>query len=460
MRTMTLRHIAGGALCLALLSGCEVTNPGPVQDEFLAELASQQGLINGAIRRMNELIGDGAYTTALLSREIFPGGQTGASGHDVINQGGQLVEGSFGGYFNDAMQARFIAETAIKRFTDVGAAADKLYQAHLWAGYAYRYLGDWWCDAVIGSTDPAETEPGSFEAGTATYYQRAIDNFTAALGFAATDSERYAARAGRAQAYVGLGQWASAATDAATVPDDFAFQNNRDATEHVNTVLAPELLDMDATEQATYNQLFWASAGTPYIAYSMENTFFKTHYDATGDPRAEWVLDPDFPLANASLSGHGPVAFKNQTKYTDRNDDMNMAKGWEMRLIQAEAILQQGQPFAGAMTLINQVHTRIVSDLTSSPLPALAAANVGEAWTALKRERYLELFLEGKRSTDELRWRTDGSGGTLDTPDWSGFSNIFVAINQRSLCFDIPNAERDANPNVEVTDYGSRWIGG
>jgi len=435
MKTMTFRQIAGSALCIALLSGCEVTNPGPVQDEFLAEPASQQGLVNGAIRRMNELIGNGSYTLALVSREIFPGGQTGASGHDVVVQGGEILEGSFGGYFNDAMQARFIAETAIKRFTEVGAPDDKMYQAHLWAAYAYRYLGDWWCDAVIGSTDPAETEPGSFEAGTDGYYNRAVDNFTAALALAATDAERYAVRAGRAQAYVGLGQWANAATDAAAVPDDFAFRMN-----------------FDDTEQATYNQLYWATATTPYIAYTMENTFFKTHYDNTGDPRAKWEIDPDFPLANASLSGYGPVPFKNQTKYTDRNDDMNMAKGWEMRLIQAEAILQQGQPFAGAMTLINRVHTRIVSDLTGNPLTALTAANAGEAWTHLKRERYLELFLEGKRATDELRWRTDGSGGTIDTPDWSGFSNIFVPINQRDLCFDIPTAERDANPNVPTID--------
>jgi hypothetical protein len=436
---MTLKRITAGAFCVALLSACEVTNPGPVQDEFLAEDASQQGLINGAIRRMNELIGNGAYTLALTAREIFPGGQTGASGHDVATQGGEIQEGSFGGYFNDAQQARFIAETAIKRFTQVDAPDNMMYQAHLWAGYAYRYLGDWWCDAVIGSTDPADTEPGSFEAGTDGYYDRAITNFTTALTFASTDAERYAARAGRAQAYLALGQWANAAADAAVVPNTFAFQ-----------------IQMDDLEQATYNQLYWATATTPYIAYSMVNTFFKSHYDATGDQRARYEANAAFPLANASLSGYGQVDFLNQTKYDDRSDDMNMATGWEMRLIQAEAIIRQTPAnHLDALALINQVHTRILSDLTTpaSALPALTSTSVAETASHLTRERYLELFLEGKRAPDERRWARFPlpAGTTIDVPDWSGLSNIFVPVASRSLCYDIPTAERDANPNVPAS---------
>ena len=123
-----------------------------------------------------------------------------------------------------------------------------------------------------------------------------------------------------------------------------------------------------------------------------------------------------------------------------------------MRLLQAEAILQQGQPYAGAMTLINQVRTRNVSDLTDAPLDPWNATSTDEAWTFLKRERYIELWLEGRRLADERRWQSDGSGGTLDTPDWEnpsnpGYTPLFTD-NPRSYCFDIPTSERDANPNV------------
>lgn len=430
MRKKTIQATVIGAFCTTLLAGCEVTNPGPIQDAFLAVPASQQGLVNGAVRRMNELLGDGSYTLALVSRELFPGGQTGASGHDVIVQGGEFLPGSFGGYFNDAVQARFIAETAIKRFTAVDAPDNMMYQAHLWAGWAYRYLGDWWCDAVVGSTDPDDATPGTYEEGTDTYYERAVDNFTAALGFAATDAERFAARAGRAQAYVGLGQWANASADAAAVTDpEFAFQ-----------------MDFDGNEQATYNQIYWANANTPYRSITMDFTWSKDYYDDTGDPRVEYFTIPSVPYAVGSLSGYGQVPWSNFTKYTSQNDDMNMASYWEMRLIMAEAILQQSGDPDDAMDLVNEVRTR-----TEIGQPALTAATEDEAWTHLKRERALELFLEGRRATDERRWMTDGSGGTIDTPDWSPLSNIFVAIEDRSLCFDIPNSERDANPNVPTT---------
>jgi len=205
--TTKLKATALLAVGVTAFGACDVTNPRPVQDEFLALPASQPGVVNGAVRMMNLLIGDGSYTMNLLAREIFPGGQTGAFGHAVSVQGGDLQPGSFGLYWDRGMQARFIGETAIKRFTDAGSTDALMYQAHLWTGYAYRYLADWWCDSVVGSTDPAVSEPGVFEEGTDTWYERAIANFDAALGFASSDEERFRAHAGRAQAFVGLGQW-------------------------------------------------------------------------------------------------------------------------------------------------------------------------------------------------------------------------------------------------------------
>ena len=161
-------------------AACDVTNPGPVQDEFLAVPASQQGLVNGSVRRLAEAISWEAYTTALAAREIFPGGQTGAHGHDVLSQAGYIRRSdSYGGYFNDAQQARFIAEQAITRFTEVGAPANMMYQAHLWAAFAYRTLGENYCEAVI---DGGPIQPGRV------YFEKAVDNFTKALSFAATDS--------------------------------------------------------------------------------------------------------------------------------------------------------------------------------------------------------------------------------------------------------------------------------
>lgn len=104
--------LSAGAFTFLLLAGCDVVNPGPVQDEFLAEEASQPGLINGSVRRLAETLSYGNYTMAILSREIFPGGQIGAFGHPVDVQGGHVQPGSDVGRWNQTQQARFIAETA------------------------------------------------------------------------------------------------------------------------------------------------------------------------------------------------------------------------------------------------------------------------------------------------------------------------------------------------------------
>src|SRR5690606_10933725 len=360
--------------------------------------------LNGAVRRMSELIGWTSYTTALLSREIFPGGQTGAGGHDVSTQGGHVQPGSYGGYFSDAQQARFIAETAITRFTEVGAGDDLLYDAHLWAGFAYRTLGENWCEAVL---DGGPLEPGTV------YFERAVEHFTAALGLAGNEPERHAALAGRAAANVWLGDWTAAATDAADVPDGFEL-----------------MLEMDQTGGTDYhNWLYFANANQPYRSYTIWNTFFEDYYTTTGDPRTPWTEDPDEPLANAALSGYGPVPWTNQLKYTSRDDDIRLASGWEMRLVEAEAVLAGGVPgadFTDAMTLINQVRTRNVSDDDDLPLDPWVAGDDEEAWTYLKRERAIELWLEGRRMGDERRWMENDTPGALDTPDWDEISPLFT----------------------------------
>ncbi|MDA0329952.1 MAG: RagB/SusD family nutrient uptake outer membrane protein [Gemmatimonadetes bacterium] len=428
--------LTAGAFTFLLLAGCDVVNPGPVQDEFLAEEASQPGLINGSVRRLAEALSYGNYTMAILSREVFPGGQIGAFGHDVAVQGGHVQPGYDVGRWNQTQQARFIAETAIKRFTEVNASNANMYRAHLYAAFAYRTLGEWWCDAVIGDTDPDVTTPGSFEAGTTTYFNRAVTNFTAALGFASNDAERHAALAGRASAYLWLGSFALAQADAAGVPDSFVLT-----------------ITFDAQEQAYYNSIQWANAKTPYLSYSLENTWQKSYYDATGDPRTRWVVDAGFPFAVGSLSGFGQVPWSNQTKFTDRGDDARIASGWEMRLVEAEAILASGGSFATALGLINQVRTRFNSTLPgNAPLTAYTAADATEAWQWLKQERGLELWLEGRRLGDERRWMATNAPGALYQPPvaWETLSPLFTS-NPRSYCLDIPDSERDRNPNVPPT---------
>ena len=92
------------------------------------------------------------------------------------------------------------------------------------------------------------------------------------------------------------------------------------------------------------------------------------------------------------------------------------------------------------------MRTRNVSTKTNRALDPWAATTLTDAWTALKRERMIELWLEGRRLGDQRRWEAAKSPGSIDLPNFEAISTIFRA-NPRSLCFDIPDSERNANTN-------------
>lgn len=423
------RWLACGMIGLAV-AGCEVTNPGPVQDEFLNDAASHAGLINGARRQLLLGFNNVAFMMAFPAHEVFPGGNTGAYGFNLrILFGGEMPYDLSGSEWSQVQQSRYIAENAIYRFVDQNAipAANRptsttLAEAYLWAGFANRVLGEFSCYAVF---DGGPLEPAS------KHLVRAADQFTKALTIATAANKadlKNAALGGRAQARMALGDWAGAAADAKQVPTSFVW-----------------LLPADDAAPDTRNTLYFANAGNPYRSYSVWKTFFHTYYPDTGDPRAKFVTVAGFPYANGSMPGVGQVPFLDQTKYTKPGQAYPMVKGQEMRLIEAEALLVAGD-WQNAMTIINALHTSYTSEKTGQKMAPLSAANLTDAWTNLKRERGIELWLEGRRLPDLRRWKEKSTPGALDWPNWNATYSRFAA--QPALCRDIPLAERAANPNI------------
>jgi hypothetical protein len=432
------------------VAGCEVTNPGPVQDEFLADESAQEGLIYGAQRSIATMIGGRILETAYMAREVFPGGQTGAWGADVAEHAGHQQPFNGPG-FTDLQEARFITETAIARFTAAGASNARLHQAWLWNGWAYRFLGEWWCDAVLPSRDPLVTDaPAFFPNNVSPYFERARESFTEALGYATTAAERDAAYAGRAQANLWLGNWAEALSDAAAVSNTGFVQ----------------FIEQDATNSGLSNYMYEGNSGL-FRSYSAFFTWFVDYFDSTGDPRVPMRdYDPGTPVAVGSLSGFGPVPYREQAKFTAGSQPFPLADYWEMQLVQAEAILRGAGSgdFNDAMTLINGVRGR-----AGVAQPALTAANAQEAWGHLMTERRIELWIEGRNAADERRWtRTPPFAGAnvqalLNIPQWDnpsnpGYTVLFVdnprgldGAGPAELCFDIPESERTRNPNVPTT---------
>ena len=211
----------GGRLVIALqlsvlvLTGCEVTNPGPVQDDFLDDPTTHEGLVRGAERNLL-IAGMRIYfASATITREIFPGGDT--NSHSPRLQAGTLPSEEMDDYWIPVQQARFIAEDALDRFQsgDVDADPELVARAMIWAGFANKLLGENFCEIVING---GEGQPPSAAL------QRAEAHFTAAITAAQTAEQTAAAYAGRAQTRVELGNWDGAIADAGMVPDDFVLE--------------------------------------------------------------------------------------------------------------------------------------------------------------------------------------------------------------------------------------------
>jgi hypothetical protein len=409
----TIRRTAftlGSAALIAALSACEleVSNPGPVQADALEDPKALTSVVNGAGRDLAEAINWTAYTGGAVALEIFPGGSTGSFGITPRQQQGKLVDDDDDTHWNFSQRARWTAEDAVARGkTVLGAAAANnatVAQALVWAGFANRHLGENFCEGVINGGAP---QPYTV------YLERAEANFTEAITVAGAANNANlvsAATAGRASVRLLRNNLTGAAADAAAILSPFTYR-----------------MPYFSTDLDQYNRIYWASANQPYRAHTVWNTFYDGYRKSTRDPRVPFDSSATQLVGDAAVGNLGRVRWYFQTKYPAQSSPINLASGWEMRLIEAEAKLVAGD-IPGAMTSMN-LH-RVALGLTP-----WTAANATDAWTALKRERGIELWLESRRLGDFRRWAALSRPGTAE--DMTG----------RDLCFATPLSEKQTNPN-------------
>jgi hypothetical protein len=412
----------GAVAVLLAFMACDfdVSNPGPVPDEFLDDEDAHRAVVNGAHRAMADAHSETSRVTGAVTREIFASGNTGIYGINVEENLGLLEKELVNAYWSLAHNARWSAEDAARRLNEVGADPNILAEAYLWVGYSNRFLGENFCEAVIDGGAP---QPHTV------HFERAEAAFTNALNSATDGDLQLAARAGRATVHMSLGDWASAVADAQAIPESFEFE-----------------VQYSAEEQDQYNTIWWSVANQPYRGHSVWNTAFEQYYTDTGDPRTPWSQDPDFPHGPVERQCCGLVNWYFQLKYDEGGDNIDLADGREMELIEAEALLVAGD-WQEAMQLIDDLRASVISETTGQPLEPWVATNLDEAWTHLKRERAIELWLEGRRMNDLRRWQDNNTPGDLHPLEDPSNPQTFLDPNQ-NLCIPISLAESQTNPNV------------
>jgi hypothetical protein len=248
--------------------------------------------------------------------------------------------------------------------------------------------------------------------------------------------------AGRAHTRMMLGDWSGAVADAGQVPTSFVYDLYYDETAGVSNMMYWWGYLRDETS-------VW---GTPFETLGLNQVV-----DNGGDPRVPYdYIEEDGVIQDG---GDGRRPFYRQRKFVSYGDEIPLTKGTEMRLIEAEAALMNGD-FNTAVDKINEI--RAYNNTTFHyDLPMVSAADTEEAWMLLMTERGLELWLEGKRLADLRRWATTRSGNVpFDVVREEARGQPYTADPVRpvletevmtldgDLCIQISKDERASNKNI------------
>ncbi len=431
MRTHRSGTTAVGAVLAGSLAlwACDlgVTNPALIEEEDLFVPGAVESIVNGARYTFNNAItqtgAGGVFSvSAILTDELTHVGSW-VPPREISDgtPGNESPENQ--SHWGQSSRARWQAEDAIDKLnTILGDAAGSnqwMALAMLYAGFSNRLLGDMFCEAVI---DGGELEPHT------AFFTRGEGHFTNAIQVAGAANHaqyRTAAYAGRAQVRMMLGDWNGAVADAGEVPTDFVFVHPMSENTGAES---NGVFEWAALESGQYS--VWA---TPFAEWGVDVT---GTLETEGDPRAT------FEFRDEPGGGSPARPFYFIEKYTSRNDDIVIAKGTEMRLIEAEALLRGGN-VEGAVDRINEV--RSFHDLDDA-----SAANADEAWVLLMKERGLELWLEGRRLPDLRRWAAEAdTRARINTTAWR-FGEVARPVYEAEpgFCLRISTNEIFSNPNL------------
>jgi starch-binding outer membrane protein, SusD/RagB family len=323
------------------------------------------------------------------------------------------------GLYTPISIARYQADVilnALQGWTDaeVTNRTDLIAQAAAHAGYALILLGEGMCSAAID---------GGPELTRAQLFVEAEGRFNTAITAATTANNTAIlnmARVGRARARLNQNKTAEARADAILVPAGFV----RNATYSAANARRENLI---------YGQQFVG------LFSSVDPSFRGLTFAGVADPRVP-VVQALTPAGAAQKGQDGTTDIWRTTKYSGLASSIPIASYDEAQLIVAEVDAGAGTAAgtANAVTIINDLHTR-------AGIPLYAGGTTAEVQAQVREERRRELFLEGQRLGDIVRFNV-----TLSPAAGTAFpakGGVYGSAAGNQACFPLPDIERNNNPN-------------
>ena len=326
-----------------------------------------------------------------------------------------------GGFYQLMHIARVQAENAAERITafDVADVPDQDFLvgfANAYAGYVYQLAGEAYCQLAFDG-GPLVTREDAWRI--------AEQRFTTALDFAgrvtsgpdAAEAKSIVnmARVGRARARLNLGDLDGAVTDASAVDPGFI-----------------RYAETSAVESKRYNDIYQIMDLEQHAAIAPPH-----------DLMVGGVLDPRVPVFHYGLGTgfDGVTDMWGQRKFNSLGAWMPFSTYREAQLMIAEA--RGGQV---AVDIINDLRSdpagsvpAIIALWPTGGLPAYAGGSAAEIEEQVREERRRELWFQGTRIGDKLRWNES----------WlQGFSLRGREYNASRTCVPLHQVEFDTNPNL------------
>lgn len=406
------------AVTVAILaSGCsdllEVDLPGVVEAKTLDDPGISPLLVESAIADFECAYTNYSAGSSAMSDEWWhtSGGQVYREwgGRQINAQNDNYVragcdEGGFGQYVV-IHTARFQAKDAYERINgfdagDVpGDRNDMLATASAYEGYSLLMLGENFCEMAIDGGPLMQ--PDEVLALSSQRFERAIEMA------GGNDDIRNMASVGLARASRGMGNLNAAAAAAATVPEEFQYDVNR-----------------DDTPRRRWNRFF--DSNVRRSDYTIAPPFRDIGWKGDPDPRVEL-------LYNGVIAAYD-VDWWQTTKYKSLSDNIPLATWVEAQLIMAEA-----QGGAAAVDIINRLHARAGLKPFDRATDMVEGPKSDNIMNMVIEQRRREFFLEGGHRLSDML--------VYDLPFFTGVDHLGREYGN-TTCWPLPDLERLGNPNI------------